>query len=185
MRKAPSSDAEINIAVICVTYLSFNDFKTGICQTDEEFEERLQSNLLYNYASHNWGHHARRGPTLIPEVISFLETKAQVEASSQALLARKSYSTDPGYSQRYPRQITGLHLAAYFGLEIPLWPDAAVLGCRERARGRRAAAAGEERPGGYEGYRVWPDAAVLCRREGARGRRAAAAGEGRPVGYEG
>ncbi|KFZ16434.1 hypothetical protein V501_02227 [Pseudogymnoascus sp. VKM F-4519 (FW-2642)] len=112
--------AETDIARICVTYLSFNDFKTGICQTDEEFEERLQSNPLYDYASHNWGHHARKGVTLIPQVTSFLEKKAQVEASSQALLVLKFYLSDLGYSQRYPRQMTGLHLAAYFGVEIPV-----------------------------------------------------------------
>ncbi|KFY31800.1 hypothetical protein V493_00783, partial [Pseudogymnoascus sp. VKM F-4281 (FW-2241)] len=135
--------AETDIATICVTYLSFNVFETGFCQNDEEFEERLQTNPLYDYASHNWGHHARNASTLIQEVIIFLEKKAQVEASSQALLVQNSYSE---YSQRYPRRMTGLHLAAYFG---QLWPDAAVLGGRERARGRRAAAARQGRRGGY------------------------------------
>ncbi|OAF59384.1 hypothetical protein VC83_04394 [Pseudogymnoascus destructans] len=109
--------AETDIATICVTYLSFNVFETGICQNDEEFEERLQSNPLYDYASHNWGRHARNASTLIQEVIIFLEKKAQVEASSQTLLVLKLYSTRSGYSQRYPRQMTGLHLAAYFGLK--------------------------------------------------------------------
>ncbi|KFY30094.1 hypothetical protein V493_02139 [Pseudogymnoascus sp. VKM F-4281 (FW-2241)] len=109
--------AETDIATICVTYLSFNVFETGICQNDEEFEERLQSNPLYDYASDNWGRHVRNAPTPIQKVISFLQTKAQVEASSQALFARKLYSTDSGYSQRFARQMTGLHLAAYFGLK--------------------------------------------------------------------
>ncbi|KFZ00163.1 hypothetical protein V500_01159 [Pseudogymnoascus sp. VKM F-4518 (FW-2643)] len=112
--------AETDIATICVTYLSFDVFETGICQNDEELKERLQSNPLYDYASHNWGRHARNASTLNQEVFSFLETKAQLEASSQALLAQKLYSTDSGYSQRYPRQMTGLHLAAYFGVEIPV-----------------------------------------------------------------
>ncbi|KFZ18898.1 hypothetical protein V501_00953 [Pseudogymnoascus sp. VKM F-4519 (FW-2642)] len=107
--------AETDIATICVTYLSFNVFETGICQNNKDFEERLQSNPLYDYASHNWGHHARKGFKLIPKVTSFLETKAQVEASSQALLARKS--TDSGFCQRFPRHMTGLHLASFFGVE--------------------------------------------------------------------
>ncbi|KFY91029.1 hypothetical protein V498_05706, partial [Pseudogymnoascus sp. VKM F-4517 (FW-2822)] len=110
-------DAENDITKICVTYISFKDFEIGICQDDEELEERLQSNPLYNYASHNWGLHARKGFTLIPEIINFLRRKAQVEASSQALFARKSYSEDSGYSQRFAKQMTGLHLAAYFGLK--------------------------------------------------------------------
>jgi hypothetical protein len=52
---------------------------------------------------------------LIPEVISFLERKAQVGASSQGLLAKKRYLRDTEYSQRFPKDITGVHLAAYFG----------------------------------------------------------------------
>ncbi|KFZ20700.1 hypothetical protein V502_03054, partial [Pseudogymnoascus sp. VKM F-4520 (FW-2644)] len=110
-------DAENYITKICVTYISFKDFEIGICQDDEELEERLQSNPLYDYASHNWGLHARKGFTLIPETINFLQTKAQVEASSQALFAQKLHSGDIGYSQRFARQMTGLHLAAYFGLK--------------------------------------------------------------------
>jgi len=54
---------------------------------------------------------------LIPEVNSFLERKAQVESSIQALLAVKWYSSDSEYSQRFPKEMTGLHLAAYFGVE--------------------------------------------------------------------
>lgn len=52
-------DAENDITKICVTYISFKDFEIGICQDDEGLEERLQSNPLYDYASHNWGLHAR------------------------------------------------------------------------------------------------------------------------------
>jgi hypothetical protein len=47
--------------------------------------------------------------------MEFLEEKAQVGASSQALMAVKhSWLSD--YSQ-YPSNITGLHLGAYFGLK--------------------------------------------------------------------
>jgi hypothetical protein len=108
-------NAEVNITTICVSYLLFDEFKTGICQDDEEFEKRLQSNKLYDYAAHNWGHHARKASVLIPEVVKFLETKAQVEAASQALMGCKGWSGRVD-SQEVPRQITGLHLAAYFGV---------------------------------------------------------------------
>jgi ankyrin repeat protein len=109
--------AESEIATICVTYLSFNVFKSGYCQTDNEFEKRLQLYKLYDYASHNWGYHARAAFTLISEVNSFLERKTQVEASIQALLAVKYSSSDLNYSQRFPKEMTGLHLAAYFGVK--------------------------------------------------------------------
>jgi hypothetical protein len=116
-RKRWFPDAETDIATMCVTYLSFNEFKGGFCQNDRDFEERLLENPLYDYASQNWGHHAREGFVLIPEVIAFLERKPQVEASSQALFAAEHRLELVNYSQKFPKQMTGLHLAAYFGVE--------------------------------------------------------------------
>ncbi|KAF4631531.1 hypothetical protein G7Y89_g6592 [Cudoniella acicularis] len=72
----------------------------------------LATIYLYDYASRNWGHHTRAASAFIPEVNGFLEKKAQVEASSQALLAGNGW-------QRYrKRAMTGLQLAAYFGVEL-------------------------------------------------------------------
>jgi hypothetical protein len=48
--------------------------------------------------------------------VDFLESEAKVSGSSQAMMAFELYSDDSGYSQRMPKQITGVHLAAYFGL---------------------------------------------------------------------
>jgi hypothetical protein len=70
-------------------------------------------NQLYNYAAHNWGHHACKTLTLCQEVIGFLQSELKTEAASQALLAiKRSWQSE--YSQEVPRQMTGLHLAAYF-----------------------------------------------------------------------
>ena len=109
-------NAQTNITTICVSYLSFNEFESGICQNDEEFKQRLQSNTLYDYAAHNWGHHAREASTSCQGVIEFLQKQAHVEASSQGLLAVKRWSGHTGYSLEIPKQMTGLHLAAYFGV---------------------------------------------------------------------
>jgi len=81
---------------------------------DYEFEQRLESNPLYNYAAHNWGHHARQALTLCEEVVNFLECEVKVEGASQALMAVNQWSSNSYYSQRCPRQMTGMHLAAYF-----------------------------------------------------------------------
>jgi hypothetical protein len=110
-------NAETDITIICVTYLSFTVFQSGFCETDAEFEERLRLNSMYDYAAHNWGNHAREASTLCREVIAFLESKLKVEALSQALLAPKKYPWYSKYSQEFPRQIAGLHLAAYFALK--------------------------------------------------------------------
>ncbi|TGO47537.1 hypothetical protein BCON_0273g00010 [Botryotinia convoluta] len=107
----------INITAICVSYLSFDEFESGICQNNEEFEQRLQSNMLYDYAAHNWGHHAREASNLCPVVIEFLQKQGRVEASCQALMATKRWSQGTTYSQKIPKQMTGLHLGAYFGID--------------------------------------------------------------------
>ena len=85
-------NAVVEVTIICVTYLSFNIFESGFCQTKVEFEKRLQSNPFYNYAAHNWGHHARKASTSCQKVIGFLESELKTEAASQALLAIKRYS---------------------------------------------------------------------------------------------
>lgn len=100
-------DAETDITKICVSYLSFRSFESGPCQSYDEFKERLQLNKLFDYSANNWGHHARRALTLCPEVINFLNCKVKVEALSQAL--------DHWWHLRHT-QMTGLHLAAYFGV---------------------------------------------------------------------
>jgi hypothetical protein len=45
--------------------------------------------------------------------MNFLESEAKVSGCSQAMMASGNYS---GYSQRVPKQLTSVHLAAYFGL---------------------------------------------------------------------
>jgi ankyrin repeat protein len=109
-------DAQTYITAICVSYLSFDEFESGICQNDDEFEQRLQSNILYDYAAHNWGYHAREASASCQGVIEFLQKQAHVEASSQALMAVKGWSGHTKYSLEIPKQMTGLHLAAYFGV---------------------------------------------------------------------
>jgi hypothetical protein len=68
------SDTETNIAKACITYLSFDTFETGLCPTDQEFEERLRLNPLYDYATRNWGHHLRVASTEAEQsAVNFLE----------------------------------------------------------------------------------------------------------------
>ncbi|OQD86803.1 hypothetical protein PENANT_c007G02642 [Penicillium antarcticum] len=108
--------AESRLTIVCVTYLSFDVFETGFCVNDEDFEIRIQQNPLYDYAARNWGHHARAAGSETANITqSLLKSNAKVCALSQALTVSKSkwYS---GYSQGI-RQMTALHLAAYFGIK--------------------------------------------------------------------
>ncbi|SCO92820.1 related to ankyrin [Fusarium oxysporum] len=100
--------AENNITTTCVTYLNFQIFKSGICPTVKEFEERLRMNPLYHYASQNWGFHAYNATPMCEGVIDFLESSPNVESASQAL--------EPHFSVDVESQLKALHLAARFGL---------------------------------------------------------------------
>src|SRR5205807_6142727 len=106
--------AQTDIAMACVTYLSFDTFDSGFCQTDEEFESRLELNPLYDYAARNWGHHAHTVQIELELLINdFFESEAKVSSCSQAMIVGGHWG---GYSQYFPRDMTGVHLAAYFGL---------------------------------------------------------------------
>ena len=110
------STVEFDISSICVTYLSFTVFGSGFCHTDSSFEERLRLNPLYDYAARYWGDHARQASSLNERIIDFLKCESKVEAATQGMLARKRFPSHSDYSQHFPRRMTGLHLAAYFGI---------------------------------------------------------------------
>jgi ankyrin repeat protein len=104
-------DAESRLLTTCLTYLSFDEFKSGPCRTVAGFMNRLQEYPLFSYAGQNWGHHARLAHNCSDVVLPFLERKAHLEASVQTMV--KSVSK----SHTFPEDITGLHVAACFGIE--------------------------------------------------------------------
>lgn len=50
-------------------------------------------------------------------VIDFNKSVSKVEVLTQALMASKIWSGYSGYSSVFPRQMVGLHLAVYFGIQ--------------------------------------------------------------------
>lgn len=105
----------VSMTEVCVNYLTSSMFGGGFCDTDDSFEARLSANPFYDYAARNWGHHARESLTVHQETLLFLNLQDNVEAASQVLHAVKRFPEDLGYSQAVPRDVKGLHLAAYFG----------------------------------------------------------------------
>lgn len=110
------SSAEKEISTLCVSYISFETFGSGVCESDTAMDERFQSHPLYSYAARYWGDHVRATKDLHPGVIEFLKDQPKVEASEQALRATKD-AARKYWSQKYLRTMTGLHLAAYFGIQ--------------------------------------------------------------------
>lgn len=112
-------NANIDIGETCVAYLSLQPFTQGYCQTESEFEQRLQTNPLYDYAAKNWGHHVREAQALSDRVAIYLKQQKLVETTSQVVLASSLYLPDflqRWDSKRIPTEVKGVHLAAYFGL---------------------------------------------------------------------
>jgi hypothetical protein len=111
-------DAELDIAEICVAYLSFDVFATSFCPTFKEFEARLRANPLYDSAARNWGYHARVASLEVEQSnLDLPRSEAKVSAASQAMLVSKSSSWNHLSSAYPPRQMTGVHLAAHFWLK--------------------------------------------------------------------
>jgi ankyrin repeat protein len=110
-------DAHWMVARTCVTYLSFDTFKTGSCSTDKDFETRLYQYPLYSYAAANWGFHYQAQPVDVRLAIRFLSDINTLDACVQGLWAKKLSPNHFEYSQRFPKQFAMLHVAACFGLE--------------------------------------------------------------------
>ncbi|KAH8691253.1 ankyrin repeat-containing domain protein [Talaromyces proteolyticus] len=107
-------NAQTDITKICITYLSFNIFNKGFCSSNEGFYERLRTNVLYDYAARNWGHHAyTASPEANELILSFLQNEAKVSSAHQAMMVNRNNQHMP---REMPREVTGLHLAALFGL---------------------------------------------------------------------
>ncbi|EXJ59549.1 uncharacterized protein A1O5_12174, partial [Cladophialophora psammophila CBS 110553] len=78
-------EPESYIAKACITYLSFNNFASGICHTADQFTKRLRTNPLYGYAARFWGEHIEEDVETQQEVLQFLISDSNVASSSQVL----------------------------------------------------------------------------------------------------
>jgi ankyrin repeat protein len=109
-------EAEAIITDTCVTYLSFDAFGSGICATDEEFKERMDTYALYRYATKEWGDHARAVTTLSQATKDFLAPSKSLDAAVEAFTAVE-VPFPKGFLRTGHEGLTGLHLAAWFGKE--------------------------------------------------------------------
>lgn len=127
-------DADFDISITCVTYISFDTFNSGFCQAENEvykrplfnsfhenrgmfevetkFDRRLRSNPLYDCAAQNWGYHIHETSKEEERLnLEFLNNESKVSASSQTIT---DFSCRFGWPRIVPMR--GIHLAAYFGL---------------------------------------------------------------------
>lgn len=114
--------SQANLASSCLQYLSFDVFAHGPCKTDNEMKERMNDYPLLVYAASYWGEHARKAgepdQSLMRFILNFLDNKETLASSKQADevdLPRHLHHRCG--SQCYPQEVTGLQVAASFGLE--------------------------------------------------------------------
>ena len=110
-------DAERQLANACLTYLLFDNFKDGYCETDEALESLLKENALLDYAARHWADHAREvTEPIMGATLNFLEDTSRTSLSFQVMTIGPWHSR--GYSQVPSKRVSGLHLCAYFGLHL-------------------------------------------------------------------
>lgn len=117
-RKATSyfPEAQREILRTCLTYLSFQEFERGPCNSDKEVETRLQERPLLQYASGHWGRHVNERLEESEEtlILGFLGQGSKMATSLQ-ILHLKPYKLER-YTPHYTSDPSALWLAAYFGL---------------------------------------------------------------------
>ncbi|KAJ9353099.1 hypothetical protein DTO280E4_7527 [Paecilomyces variotii] len=106
--------AQGNIGRICVTYLCYDSFESGCCETLEDYEERCRRYPLYNYAASNWGFHAQRQRLDHELVFQLLENDKKRAACAQSLIwSDHTYGIE---FWKIPKDTTALQLTVELGL---------------------------------------------------------------------
>lgn len=100
----------------CLTYLMFDEFNSGPCETDEEMENRLEDKPFLKYAAKHWGFHAQGQPEESEEklILNFLSQDPKVASSNQIRCLRPGNFEN--YTQYFPRSVSALWVTSYFGL---------------------------------------------------------------------
>jgi hypothetical protein len=109
--------AQQTIGATRLTHLSFAVFAIGFCSTDEKLEVRPEENALLDYAARHWIDRIHEDAEYLVRSLTseFLKNDSKDSCSAQVLLVSDYHFS--GCSQQVPKQMSGLHLCAYFGLK--------------------------------------------------------------------
>jgi hypothetical protein len=110
------SDANHELAVNCLTYLSFKNLTQGPSPTSDDYVDRLMRQPLLKHAATGWAYYVRASsptPKLKDFIFDFFSPQSREKFMSwvQVLNADYSFKWDI-----YPRHATSLYYAASFGL---------------------------------------------------------------------
>ncbi|KAL9034271.1 MAG: hypothetical protein Q9214_007117, partial [Letrouitia sp. 1 TL-2023] len=124
-------DRNIRLIKICLTYLSLSVFSSGQCRQLNELDSRLKRYPFFEYASRNWGYHARQALSSDPaasqdtvsSIMQFLSNRGNLDASLQVRNRRhekhQPLENDRGLNSSNGEELQGLtplYIAATHGL---------------------------------------------------------------------
>lgn len=111
--------AHTMIARSCIGYLVFTASEAAAADVDSNSTsamERRKSNVLYGYATANWGHHAQVAESQVAEdVMNLLKNEPIVSNWGRDMIAAMFHSSDVTYSPYIRKSTNALHLSACYG----------------------------------------------------------------------
>ncbi|KAJ4167534.1 hypothetical protein NW754_011351 [Fusarium falciforme] len=113
-------NSQDQMAEVCLTYLSFNPFRSAHGHNPDEYQKRLQDWPFYRYACKHWGMHAHQTPPA--RILAFFQLEQAFWSSLQPLFRTPTlpgFPEDWGYRfclDPVKEQANKLHVAAHFGL---------------------------------------------------------------------
>jgi ankyrin repeat protein len=117
IREKWNHDAQYNVASTCLTYLCLDTFTSGSCTSDVEFESRLEQYKFLDYSAGHWEHHvAAVEQEICGLAMVLLQNSNSIACATQTRTIASTKYKRERYSQDFPKNVTGLHIAVSFGL---------------------------------------------------------------------
>jgi ankyrin repeat protein len=108
---------QLDITSTCLTYLSFDVFRSGSCSDGAQYSSRLRAYPFFEYAAQYWGRHAFSVQEEVFDMVcAALFDKGLSSSMSQILhVTGRRHSN---YRQINPQTRDILHVLSYFGLHV-------------------------------------------------------------------
>jgi ankyrin repeat domain-containing protein 50 len=108
---------EKELASACLSYLSLESLATGPCKEPADMIKRLDSYCFLDYACRHWPYHAADNISdeMMEAILLILRDNNRVATCAQVLYLPRHQKEN--WHDKFPGNFTGLHAAAYWGLD--------------------------------------------------------------------
>lgn len=120
LRESLFSHGTSHTAKSCLAYFNYSEFGNGPCKSEIAYRKRLDDYPFAVYVAQYWGTHLQSWMKIDDDEISsriydLFDDDQRLASFSQLMYAAEK----PEMYQEYPRGMSGLNFAAYFGLLLP------------------------------------------------------------------